>query len=208
VKIIDCKQGTSEWLAARCGLVTASEVDALLTAKWKVKDGAGPETYLYKKLAEKILGYSQDMVNPQGSWAMDQGQIVEKIALPWYEFQYNCTVRRVGFVTTDDGRCGCSPDGILGDDEGLEIKSPQPENALRYLLAGRVPEDYLPQIHFSLYVTGFSAWTFVSYSRHFPALVLRVERDEAIQSKIREALDGHFARFDAALERIAQLKSP
>ena len=207
MKIIDCQQGSSEWFGARCGVVTASEIDALVTPKFKIKEGAAAETYLYKKLAEKLLGYSKDMLDMGAmSFAVDQGKLVETIARPWFEFAYNCTVKTVGFLTTDDGRCGCSPDGILENGEGLEIKSPQPENALRYLLGGKVPDDYLPQIHFSLYVTGFKAWTFVSYSRQFPALVIRVERDEQIQAVLREAVGQFLARFDAALNRINEMK--
>ena len=206
MKIIDCQQGSSEWFAARCGVVTASEIDALITPKWKVKEGAGPESYLYKKAAERLLGFSTDQLEPGGgTFAMDQGKLIETIAIPWYEFAHDVKVRRVGFCVADDGRIGCSPDGMLANGEGLEIKSPQPENALRYLLGGAVPECYLPQVHFSMLVTGAAAWTFVSYSRHWPALVVRVERDEAIQAKLREAVGGFLSRMDEALAKVAEL---
>ena len=208
MKIIDCQQGTQEWFAARCGLVTASEVDALVTPKFAIRKGAGVDSYVCKKVAEKLLGWSADMLAPVGSWAMDQGQIVEKIALPWFEFQYNCTVRRVGFCACDSGpyagRIGCSPDGIVGDSEGLEVKSPQPPKMVEYLLAGVVPEDYLAQIHFSMLVTGFASWRFVAYSRHFDALVVKVARDEAIQATIREAIDGFMGKMDAALAKLGR----
>ena len=62
-----------------------------------------------------------------------------------------------------------------------------------------MPEDYLPQVHFSMLVTGAPAWTFCAYSNQLPALVIRVERDEAIQAKLQEALSAFNARFDAAL---------
>lgn len=202
MKIIDCEQRSTEWFRARCGVVTASEFDALVTPKWKIKEGQGPETYLCQKVAEKLMGWSKDELQPLSAWVVDQGKIVETIAVPWYEFTYDCKVQRVGFCVSDDGRLGCSPDGILPNGEGLEIKSPQPDNAIRYLLAGKVPDDYLAQIHFSMYVTGFKAWNFVSYSRNLPALVLRVARDEAIQLVIEQALDAFYARFDAALAKI------
>jgi len=206
VKIIDCEQRSTEWFRARCGVVTASEIDALVTPKWKIREGQGVETYLCQKVAEKIMGWSKDELQPLSAWVVDQGKIVETIAIPWYEFEFNTKVRRVGFCVSDDGRIGCSPDGILPNGEGLEIKSPQPDNAIRYLLAGKVPDDYLPQIHFSMYVTGFKAWNFCSYSRHLPALVLRVERDEAIQLVLEQALDAFYAKMDAALARIESLR--
>ena len=203
MKIIECEQGAPSWYAARMGVVTASEVDALITPKWKVRTGDGVESYLYRKLAEKLLNWSPEML---AGFAVDQGKILETIAIPWYEFTYGAKVRRVGFCASDDGRTGCSPDGLLPDGTGLEIKSPQAPNHLRYLLEGTVPEDYLPQVHFSMFVTGAPSWTFVSYSNQLPPLVVRVARDEAIQAKLAEAVAGFTARFDEALGKINQLK--
>jgi hypothetical protein len=107
------------------------------------------------------------------------------------------SVQTPGFITSDDGRIGCSPDGTIGDDCGLEIKSPQPPAHLKYLIAGVVPPQYLPQVHFSMLVTGFPRWVFVSYSRQFPPLVVEVKRDEAIQTALRDALAKFFDGFDA-----------
>lgn len=205
MKIHDVRQNSPEWLAARRGVVTASEIDALVSPTWKVRTGEGPETYLYRKLAEKLLGWSQDEITPgggAGSWAMAQGQLVETIARPWFAFEYNCDVQTPGFITDDAGKIGCSPDGIIaGADCGLEIKAPQPPTHLKYLVANEVPKDYLPQIHFSMLVTGLPRWTFVSYSRHFPPLVIEVRRDPAIESSIKAALESFFAKFDPLYAR-------
>jgi hypothetical protein len=202
MKILDMAQGSVEWHVARLGVVTASEADSLVTPKWKAKEGAGPDTYMHRKLAEKLLNWSPDMLN---TFPVDQGKLIETIAVPWYEFESGKKVKRVGFCLDDSGRIGCSPDGMLEDGSGLEIKAPQPPNAIKYLLGNKVPDDYLPQIHFSLMVTNAPYWTFVSYSMNLPALVVRVDRDEKIQAALREALDGFLARFDEALARIESL---
>src|SRR5882757_11245793 len=123
MKTLTCKQGSSEWAAARLGVVTASEIDALVSPTWKIRTGQGVDTYLYRKLAEKVMGYAGD---GGGTFAMDQGNIIEKIAIPYYAFTYNVDVKTVGFCLSDDGRIGCSPDGLIGDFSGIEIKSPQP----------------------------------------------------------------------------------
>ena len=208
MKIIECEQGGTAWFGARMGVVTASEVDALITPKWKARTGDGVQTYLCRKIAEKLLNYSPDQLNTFG---MDQGKILETIAIPWFEFTQSRKVRRVGFVTTDDGRAGCSPDGLLDDGTGLEIKCPQAPNQIRYLLDGRVPDDYLPQVHFSMYVTGAPSWTFVAHHLHLPSLVLKVERDEAIQAAMHAALydptAGFIRRFDDALNAIQVLEA-
>lgn len=204
MKIVDCVQGTTAWSQARCGVVTASEVDALVTPLWKTRTGEGVETYLFKKLAEKSLGYAMDTGS---TLDMDLGQMAEKLALPWFNFMYDVEARRVGFCVSDCGRYGCSPDALVGDDSGLEIKFPTAPVHLKYLLANQLPADYAPQVHFSMFVTGRPSWTFLSFSRVFPSLVVRVERDEAIQSAIKQAVDAFYVKFDAKLAQITALKT-
>ncbi len=206
MKTIDCAQGSTEWYRARLGRVTASEIDSLITPLWKKRTGEGVETYLCKKVSEKVLGWSPDELSG-GSWAMGQGEIIEKIALPWFAFTYDVEPRRVGFCQDETLPIGCSPDALLGDDDGLEIKSPQPPTHLKYLLRGEVPPEYLPQIHFSMLVTGRPKWTFCSFSRQLPPLVVPVKRDEFIQGALRAALDSFLTLFNAALAKVEAMKA-
>lgn len=203
MKILDVKQGSTAWAQARLGVVTASEADALITPTFKVSEGKGVETYLYKKLSEKILGYSLDM---GGTWEMGQGNIVESIARPWYAFTYDVDVKTAGLCLTDDERCGASPDGLLADGSGLEIKSPQGPTHLKYYFKNEVPPEYRVQIAFSLYVTGAPYWTFVSFHRQLPPLVVRVERDEKVMAIIQGAVTDFFRQFDAAYAKIKAIK--
>lgn len=193
MKILDVKQGSAEWLQARLGVVTASEVDALVTPLWKPKTGAGPETYLYQKLAEKLVGYIPEF---SGTHAMDLGSMAEKIALPWFNFKFDVEAKQVGFCVSDDGRVGCSPDALIGDDNGLEIKFPTPPKHLRYLLRGELPDDYKAQVHFGMFVTGRPRWTFCSFSTQFESFVLEVKRDDKIQTVLREVTEEFFSKFD------------
>jgi len=199
MKTLHMPQGSVEWHQARLGVITASEADALVSPTGKVRTGEGVKTYLYRKLAEKAVGYCPEMLE---SFAVDQGKLLESDALPWFEFETGKKVQRVGFVTTDDGLCGCSPDGMLEDASGLEIKAPQPPNHIRYLLEGVVPDQYVIQCQFSLWVTQAPYWTFVSYSRRLPALVVRVERDEKIQAAITEAVAQFSATFATQLQKL------
>ncbi len=108
MKVINCKQGSTEWAQARVGIPTASEFDALISPDGKLRASQGRQTYLLEKVAETLLGYPRDTGS---SFDMTQGGIVETIARPWYEGMYDVTVQQVGLCTTDDGRVGCSPDG-------------------------------------------------------------------------------------------------
>jgi len=124
--------------------------------------------------------------------------------IPWYELEYNCEVRRVGFITNDDDTCGCSPDGLLKDC-GLEIKAPQAQNHVKYLLNNQLPPDYVAQVHFSMFVTGFEQWNFVSYRRNFPALHVRVERDENVMDTISTIMEAFIVRFEEGKARLIEI---
>lgn len=189
------KQGSAGWLACRLGRITASEVDALVSSEGKVRTGEGPKSYLCRKVCEKALGYAQDT---GASFHMEQGQISETIAIPFYEFTYGKTVQRVGFLETDDQRCGASPDGLLGSDGGLELKSPSPPVHLRYLMDGVIPKEYVLQVQFSLWVTKRAFWEFMSFSRQFDSLLVRTEPDPKIQKAIGEAV----AQFSEAFDKL------
>jgi hypothetical protein len=203
MRIIDCLQGDAEWLACRVGKVTASEMHNLVTPKFAIKKGDGPTTYLYKKLAEAYRGCPLPGFS---AWSTEQGEELEDEARKWFAFEYGDTerIQRVGFIEHDDGRCGCSPDALLGDEGGLELKCPEPTNHVRYLLDGVLPDDYAAQVHMSMYVTGRPWWKFVSYRRKFPAFVLKVQRDERICAVIADALAQFYDRFDAAIQKLRQ----
>jgi hypothetical protein len=213
MRLVSVQYGTAEWLDARLGLVTASELDALITPGWKVKDieSQGPTTYLYRKIAE---AWCCKPVNQFGSFATEQGQLLEPEARPWFELAFDFEVStKYGFVVGDDKRCGCSPDGIIlhnpSDEsvfyEGWEAKCPQETNAVRYAIEGELPAEYELQVHGSLYVTGFLRWHFLSYHRTLPKFHTVVERDESKCAKIAEALAGFYCRFDAEWEKLNKL---
>lgn len=186
---------------ARAGVVTASEVDALVSPTLKVRDGDGPKTYLYRKAAERIMGYAEER---GGTAAMENGSLLEKVALPWYEFANNVTVKRVGFIAADDGKVGCSPDGLIeGRECGMEIKCPQADRHLKYLLGGGgVPPEYNVQVQFSMYVTGYPEWVFVSYHPHLPPLVVHVLRNLEAMKAFDAALKPFMASLDDAESRV------
>ena len=196
-------QGSDAWLNLRLGHPTASEFDNLVTPEFKLRTGQMPQTYLCEKLAEHILGKP---LESGGSWAMAQGSILEGEAVPFYEFERNVTVRRIGFVTTDDMRIGCSPDGLIDPDGGLECKCPRPDTHVSYLMGGELPAAYRAQVHGCMFVTGRAWWDFISYCRGFPPLIVRASRDEAIQAALKTAVDNFLTRFDTALTTLDAMK--
>ncbi len=197
------EQGSDQWLKLRAGKITASEADAILTPKFAAKESKAVDTYLGRKWAEKWQG-SPIMDEDFFSAPIEWGKILEHEAKPTFKLIKEIDVKNVGFIESDDGLCGCSPDGLTSDGGGLEIKSPLIQTHCKYLVAGVVPPDYIVQIHFSLYVSGLSHWYFMSYRRLMPSLILRVERDEKIISLISEAVASFKARFEAGWAKIIE----
>lgn len=205
MKILPFEQGSVEWMRARAGIPTASELDNIISPTWKIRTGEMPKSYLAAKLAEAWLGGPLIGFNV---FDVEQGRILEEEARPWLELELNTEIARVGLCTTDDGSVGCSPDGIIwSEDEGcgVEIKCPQPTAHVKYLLRGEVPPEYLAQIHGGMYVTGFKEWKFLSYSRGFPKLLLTVERNEEIQTQIGQALFNFLQDFSEGFERLSEI---
>jgi len=204
MKIHPAPQNSTEWLEARAGLPTASEFHQLLTPKFELRTGEMPKTYVAQKLAEKWFG--GPLMSGSGStFAMDQGSILEQTAIPWYEFEFSTPITRVGLCIRDDLKAGCSPDGLIGELSGIEIKCPEPTNHTKYLLNGTVPPDYLCQVHGSMYVTGRKQWVFMSFRKMFPTLIVPVQWDEEIDKKISEALDSFHERFEAGWQKLLEL---
>lgn len=202
----DLEQGTYDWLAARCGLLTASEAKDLLTPRFEVRTGETPKTLLARMLAEKWNGPIED----KATWAMEQGKLIEPEAFDSVQKEFKEPLIKVGFIESDDGRCGCSPDGLTGVPDadgcrGLELKGPQPVTHVKWLLAGGLPDDHIVQVHFSLWLTNFKEWLFVSYRKGFPPLYVPVEYDRAIAAKIMIAVADFNKKFDAQWARLIEM---
>lgn len=181
------KQGSQDWLDARLGIPTASHFDEILTPGGKPSRSA--EGYLNALVAERLLGVpcSSDADN---DW-MERGVALEDEARKWYAFHTGADPERVGFVTTDDGSIGCSPDALVGSDGLLEIKCPSAKVHVSYL-RGNVAESYRPQIQGQLWVAERRWVDVLSYCPGFPpplnAALVRVVRDESYVGSLEPAV--------------------
>jgi hypothetical protein len=172
----ELEQGTPEWLAARCGIVTASVVGQLITAK-TVK----PAVNDYSRgltatlVAERITGHVEPM---QVSGPMLRGQLDEPYARDAYS-EHHAPAIEIGFMVKDFGRykIGYSPDGLVGDDGLIEIKSRAQKKHLQTILADEVPLENLAQCQAGLLVSGRKWLDYVSYCGGMPLYVKRVLPD-------------------------------
>lgn len=197
MKIIDCVQGSQQWLDLRVGVLTASKMDRILTPKTR-KPSTQATKLAYEMLAEQVLGRS---LNDASSGFMERGSEMEAEARAWYEFERDVDVVQVGLVLRDDERVGCSPDGLVGEDGGVEIKCPSAAVHMGYLLDGP-GDDYYCQVQGSLWVTGRKWWDLVSYTPGFPTVCLRFQRDEEFIGALSAATETFLSNLDEYRARL------
>lgn len=199
MKIIQCKQGTEAWHAARLGLPTASNFGKIVTPAGK--PSASAEGYLHRLVAERLLGHPVE--DAAGEW-IERGRITEAEAVAFYEMQQGVDTQAGGFVTTDDGTAGCSPDRLVGADGGLELKCPSAAVHVGYLLDVE-PRKYWPQIQGALWVTGRVWWDFLSYCPELPPALVRYKRDEEFIATLAREVGIFSARVGTAHQKLAAL---
>lgn len=171
VEVITCEQGSAEWHLARLGIPTASRFADLL-AKGEGKMRA---RYLHELAAETIRGTVEP--DSYSNAHMERGKAQEDEARQLYAFMSDNEPVQVGFLR--NGRAGASPDSLIGDDGGLEIKTALGHIQVERLKAGKLPPEHRAQVQGNLWVSERQWWHFMSYSPGLPPLIIRVERDEA-----------------------------
>jgi hypothetical protein len=200
MKVIECEQYSPLWWQVRRGVPTASEFGSILTPK-TMKLAAAADAYICR-----LIGDAFDLAYPRPSFTnaeMRHGTEAEPESRHWYEMETDTTVQQVGFCTTDDGRFGCSPDGLIGDDGVLELKNPSPGTHVAYLMDGGLPAEYRAQCHGHLIVTGRAWCDFLSYCPGLPPFLVRVYPDD-YTTALRDALDVFWRRLQTAKELISK----
>lgn len=176
--IIDAEQRSDAWRLARAGRVTASRASDVL-AKIKSGEAAARRNYKTQIVAERLTGQPQD--DGFVTSAMVRGIELEPQALAAYEAATGQIATRVGFLAHNELPIGASPDGVVGDYEGIvELKVPNPATHVGYLRGWKMPTDYVPQVMHLLLVTGAAYCDFLSYGPNFPTelqtFIVRVHR--------------------------------
>lgn len=172
--LIDCEQRSPEWFAHRKGVLTASQFGDWLTKSGKVAEKARL-TAASKCLAEAV-GYPDPP--PYETDDMRRGVELEPYALDAFHRQMDFAVDTIGFAKSIHGSFGCSPDGIMDNGEGVEIKCPRMSKIIQYIALDELPDEYKAQVHGSMAVTGAKAWWFVAYHPSSPLFVKLVERNQ------------------------------
>ena len=205
LKIYEFEQGTEEWHDARRGLVTASSVGKLITPKSiKPADNDYSRDLTRIIAAERITGFTEPLFISSDMW---RGIEDEPRARAKYAEHY-APVTEVGFMVEEmcGVQIGYSPDGLVGDDGLIEIKSRRAKAQLATILTGEPPIENMAQLQCGLLVSGRQWIDYVSYCAGMPMFVTRVEPDirwfdailEAVQ-KLEENVAAITADYEAAI---------
>jgi hypothetical protein len=194
--IHDCVQGTTVWMKLRAGIPCSSEFDKIITPKGE--PSAASHKYMCRLLGERIIGAPIEGFVSQ--W-MERGSEMEHKAVEAWEFIGDVTTFRVGFVTTDDGQIGASPDRFITErpNEELEVKCPSPAIHMEYLLAqagAGLDKAYKIQTQGQLWVCEKEINTAISFHPDLPMAQVRMERDEAFIEKLGKAVREFAERID------------
>lgn len=194
----DLVQGSDEWLAARRGLLTASEMKLILTPTLKIANNDKTRAHVWELAAQRLTGYVEPHYVGDD---MIRGFEDEVKARDLYSDLYAPAVE-AGFYTNDEWgfTIGYSPDGTVGADGLIECKSRRQKYQVQTICEGVVPDEYMLQIQTGLLVTGRKWLDFISYSGGLPMFVQRVLPDPQMQAAIVDAA----ADFEAKVEQAVQ----
>lgn len=205
MKVIQCVQGSDQWWEAKRGIPSASNFDRIITAVTG-KPSAGMKGYIAELIADTASMTPSYFTNRGVSRPMQNGHDMEPEARRYYALERNVDVQQVGFCISDCGRFGCSPDGLVGEDGGLELKCPSLHIHAGYLIDGTLPNEYKAQVHGALVVTGRAWWDFLSYGPGLDPLLIRVKPNE-FTDKLRAALEVFWVQYRAAVLKVGSVVS-
>lgn len=195
-------QGSDEWHDQRRGIITASVIGKLITPK-TIKPASNPESRSLTTLlaAERITGWTDP------TWISDdmqRGIDDEPRARDKYAEHY-APVTEAGFMVEDRWgfKIGYSPDGLVGDDGLIEIKSRRAKTQLATILAEQVPLENMAQLQCGLLVSGRQWIDYVSYCGGMPLYVKRVTP----QPKWFDAIEQAAAALEANVTEMMRIYS-
>jgi hypothetical protein len=187
IELPDLIQGSDAWLDQRRGMVTASVVGQLITATTiKPASNDYSRALTAQLVAERITGWT----DPQYvSDDMLRGHEDEPRARDLYSEHFAPVVESGFMVRTEPTwQLGYSPDGLVGDDGLIEVKSRRPKKQLTTILSGQVPAENMAQLQAGLLVSGRKWIDYVSYCGGMPLWVYRALPDERWFDAIKTAV--------------------
>jgi hypothetical protein len=202
-EIIDCEQGDDAWINARLGVPTASRFSDIMAGG----EGKMRTRYLRELAGEIITGRPAETF--KGA-AMTRGNEMEAEAREHYSRTKFVDLTRVGFVKNAGlmryATAGASPDALINDDGGLEIKTMIPALMIDLLESGaRMPPEHRAQVHGNMWICERSWWDFKIYYPKMPDFTVRIERDDVYIKEIQNAVEIFSYELKVLVEKLRKM---
>ena len=198
IEIYRGEQGTDEWRQMRAGIPTASEFATVLAKGRGGGESKTRRTYLLKLAGERLTG---EPAESYSNGHMERGKAMEAEARDAYAFMRDAEYEQVGFIR--NGNAGCSPDGLIGDDGMVEIKTKLPHLQLEVLLANELPAEHIAHCQGAWWIAEREWLDFVSYWPRLNLFVTRVVRDEAYIARLKIEVADFNEELDTIVRRFA-----
>ncbi len=200
----EVEQGTTQWHRMRAGTITASKVhDIIKNGRAKGSYSAARQVYMNELIAQVCTGLLPDeLTAKQVIWGKEN----EPKALDLYNPFDEKNISQIAFIYGLDMRCGVSPDALVGDNGGLEIKCPWTTSQyIDQLLGGEPKPEYLTQMQYSMWLTKREYWDFANYDPRMKKSNIKIVTHEP-DLKLFEVFDNEIPKFiedmDKKLESI------
>lgn len=195
------EQGSTEWLKAKLGVISASRVYDILPGARGYKEAR--KIYMMELVGQIATGEA-DEINAK---SLEWGKVNESAARAAYAFESGHKVEEIGFIYGPEKRVGCSPDGIIkGLNKGLEIKNPITAKVhVDFLANDKVKPEYIAQVQFSMWVTGFDEWDFCSFHPKFKTCMIGIKtfkRDPEIMASFDKEIPLFAGEMDEMLAKL------
>lgn len=191
----EIEQNTPDWHKARTGVISASVAHAIIkSGRAKGSYSAERKTLMMELVGQICTGIVPEDINfKQAAWGHEN----EPYAREAFEAKHFESVEQCGFIYKDESlRCGISPDGIT-DTFGLEIKNPWTTPVhLATLLDGDIKPEYITQMQYSMWVTGYKQWWFCSYDHR-----MRGKPENRLHDILIERDPEYMERFDVEIPK-------
>lgn len=200
--ILNHEQGSDAWNACRLGILTASVMDCLLVnGKGQAGFGAGALTLMNQLIGERFTGEAAGKFG--GNADTERGHEQEPVARAFVSERLKIQIVNVGIILNHG--CGYSPDGLVGDDGLIEIKTKLPKLQIDVILEGIIPKEHVVQCQVGLWISERDHIDFASFWPGMPLFHKRAGRDEVMIRKLAERAKTFYEVMEERTQQIIDL---
>jgi len=198
----DIQQRSDEWFHLRKGKITGTGLKAIMGTKY------AKENYFYQLLGERLtVGIDDEFENP-----MERGNRLEPDGIAAFELETGKKVESIGLLEDQDNpSIANSPDGLIGDDEAIELKCLGGKNHVKLWFEDAVLDDHYWQvIQYFVVNPKLKTLYYVGYNPDIPVhpLHIVVVKRGDVQERIdeaRESQEAFIAEVEDKLKEIIKL---